>query len=164
LCISHFVLIPSEKKEVEITLFPFKTVTIDYVFQPDGTRDLENPSCKRGTIKLSARFESGKSQNSLKFTLLSDKPGSSELVLEQINEKINFSMAGTTYGKNGYSDGGVWDFDSAKEAPAKGYGSSDRTPLIRHVYFVKTNEGCYAKFIVKSIDEDTQTPPADKRK
>jgi hypothetical protein len=144
---------PGETKDIELRLYEedrIYLITVDYVLQPNGSRDFSASDCERGTKKATAR-EKGTLGNVLRFCLPSSKPDSAiyDVVCHQRPDEITFDSRAEG---GGLVDMGPVDCDSVTEAPEGGYTRNTIVCRVGHVYVVNTYEGCFAKFIIKSIE------------
>jgi hypothetical protein len=155
---------PGEAIELELKLFRSRNfvATLDYVFQTNGSRDLASPECQRGTLTLSSSFEGGAPRNTVKFTVPSDPRHAMDhfhdLQFSQQADKATFSSHYSGGRGNGFFDAGPVELDSIKEAPESGYSMDSKECQRGHVYLVRTQEGRYVKFLVKSIEEGPLAP------
>ncbi len=143
-----------ESIEAELKLFRQRNfvVRLAYVFQPDGSRDLASSDCQRGTPTLSSGVFR---KNSIRFALPTDNrdkySNADDLYLSQVADEAFFGFA---YGNgNGLLDAGDVELDSIVEARKDGYLCGQMACKPGHVYVLKTLEGRYAKFLVKSVKE-----------
>ena len=124
---------------------------IDYVYQADGSRNFTGGNIQKGTIEWinggyqGVDFSDGKVEgyepNSLR-----------DIEMRQSQNELEFSIFYGN-GRNGFYDMGAVDFDAVTEAPQTTYSLAKRLCIVGHVYIVRTYEGNYAKFIVRSISE-----------
>jgi hypothetical protein len=139
-----------------IELYPNLGIVIDYVYQANGSRDFNSGDLRKGTIKWAngsdgVDFSDGRVKgyepNSLR-----------DIDMSQNQDVLSFSIC---YGngkqneqRNGFYDAGDVDFESVKEASETGYSEGAKPCKVGHTYVVRTFEGNYAKFVVKSISEE----------
>lgn len=127
-----------------------RKVIIDYIYQADGNRSFTSGNLQKGTIEWinnhqGVDFSDGKVEgyepNSLR-----------DIEMTQLQNELEFSIFYCN-GRNGFYDAGAVDFDAVTEAPQTTYSLAKRLCVVGHVYIVRTLEGNYAKFIVRSISE-----------
>ncbi len=131
-------------------LYPDRWITIDYVYQADGSRDFTSGDLQSGTIDWfngheGVDFSDGKVEEC-------EHDSIRDIEMRQDQDVLKFDIF-YVKGKNnnGFYDAGAVDFDSVSEANPTGYSTRRRLCLVGHVYVVRTyEEGNYAKFIVKS--------------
>jgi hypothetical protein len=133
----------------DLKLYPRHRIVIDYVYQPDGSRNFTSGDLKTGTINWGL-YEGSLDLSDGKI----ERPGPGEdLRLYQEKGRLYFRIfhAG---GPNGFYDAGAVPLDSVTEAADKGYTTQGNRPCkVGHVYVVRTREeDNYAKFIVKSME------------
>jgi len=129
---------------------------IDYVYQADGSRSFTSGNLQKGTIEWinnhqGVDFSDGRVEgyepNSLR-----------DIEMTQSQDELEFGIFYVN-GKNGFYDIGAVDFDAVTEAPQTTYSLARRLCVAGHVYIVRTYEGNYAKFIVRSISESDLLNP-----
>lgn len=124
-----------------LTLFPLKSVTFDYVCQNAGMLDFTGGNLTRGTMTWD------QSKQGIIFT--SRKDYASDLEGYQIGDQVGFSCVYGNGNGNGFYDAGAVDFDSITKAPGTGYSMRRQPCVVGHVYVVKTYDGHYVKLVVK---------------
>ena len=134
----------------DLKLWYNRRAIIDYVYQADGSRNFTGGNIQKGTIEWirshqGVDFSDGKVEgyepNSLR-----------DIEMTQSQDELEFDIFYSN-GKNGFYDMGAIDFDAVTEAPQTTYSLERRLCVAGHVYIVRTYEGNYAKFIVRSISE-----------
>lgn len=140
----------------DMKLYPNLSIVIDYVYQADGSRNFTGGNLKTGTIKWAngsdgVDFSDGKVEGYEQESLR-------DIDMSQNQDVLRFSIC---YGNgqeneqhNGFYDAGDVDFESVKEASETGYFGGMKSCKVGHTYVVRTFEGNYAKFVVKSISEE----------
>lgn len=156
------VRVPSgEAIEVDLKLYRQRMykVAIDYVFQTNGTTNLSDAKCQRGV--LNATTDLLGETRWLSFALPSDQRARyvADLRLDQKEGQPVFDCFYGGPKQNGFQDVGEVDFQGLAEAPANGYSMAAKPCIARHVYVVRTYEGRYVKFVVKSIQESGPVAP-----
>jgi hypothetical protein len=137
----------------DFQLFPNRQIAIDYVLQTNGTRDFTDGSLPVRTIP----WLNG--AGGLDFSLGSIVTSSGrDLDLQQDRDVLQFRNFYVS--NNGFYDAGTVDFDSITSAASTGYSVTAQPCLVGHVYVVRTYDGFYAKFIVKSDEESFRTVAA----
>ncbi len=141
--------------KVYVVLPASRVAVVAYAFQPNGTRDF-TAGVTAGTIKLKRPdFGFLFAKGSAHATSAPD-----DLRLECQDGEwmfINFHVRN----KNGFYDAGEVKLDSVKEAAEAGYTPRAKPCVVGHTYVVRTIEGKYAKFHVKSLEKagaTTATP------
>jgi hypothetical protein len=139
-------LSPGTQSEVNLTLPRSKEVTLDYVFQKDGSRSFQGADLKSGTIlfkkpSLGFLFAEGRAHAT---------PVTDDLRLQWQQGQLVFRNFFTN-ASVGFYDAGAVKLDSVTEANATGYVIGPRPCIAGHVYVVRTYDGHYAKFLVRSI-------------
>jgi hypothetical protein len=134
-----------------LRLFPNRTIVIDYVYQPNGSRSFSsNPQV--GTLSWTSQsggldFSSG----SIVWTQ------SRDLELTQNQDLLSFRNFYVD-GQNGFYDAGPVSLVSVTDAAVTGYITDNISCQLGHVYVVKTlYDHCYAKFIVNAISDSLST-------
>ncbi len=135
-------------QEVELYVSPPIEVSIDYVYQSDGSRGFTDGGIQTGTVSWTygrhgLDFSDGKVEGYEPDDLR-------DLELRQKEDVLSFAIF-YSKGGNGVYDAGDVPFADVTEARKHGYQSRNITVLEDHVYVVKTFEGHYAKLIVKEI-------------
>ncbi len=150
----HVTLTPSagEITTKNLKLYPNLGIVIDYVYQADGSRNFTGGSLKTGTIKwvvggYGVDFSDGKAEGYEPESLR-------DIEMRQIQGKLNFDISYVNEKQNGFYDAGDATFESVKEAAETGYRTDMKPCKAGHTYVVKTYEGNYAKFVVRSISEE----------
>jgi hypothetical protein len=142
---------------VNLKLYRDRKIVIDYVYQPDGSRNLTGGTLKTGTIE----WVNGNKGLDFSDGRLEDYERGSEwdIDMRQTQGKLRFHTSYIAGGNinNGFYDAGAVPFDSVVEAAEKRYDYEETPCIAGHVYVVKTYEGNYAKFIVKDIRESTES-------
>jgi len=138
-----------------LKLYPNRRITIDYVYQANGSRSFTSGSIHTGTIDwlngvggvdFSAGAVEGYDPNDLR-----------DLDMRQVQDVLEFDIGYAT-GYNGFYDAGAVDFDSVVEAAATYYPTQEKPCLVGHVYVVRTyEENNYAKFLVTSDESSFRT-------
>jgi hypothetical protein len=138
-----------------------RNVEIEYVFQPDGSRDFTRGNLQPRIVTLNK----GNDAWGLNFATGVYGTGGWDINHREHNGNLGFNH---TYGEkmdNGFYDAGKVPFESVEEASDKpGVYRSTQRPFpvnLNHVYVVKTTEGKYAKFIVHKIIRMTVLPPGE---
>jgi hypothetical protein len=153
--------IPKKRLSEEHVLYYYKkrNIEIEYVYQPDGSRDFTKGDLPSKTAVLEAvnwpkgfRFATG----DLSESGASRTPeGVRDIAFLDDNGKMCFRQM--FHGSSGFYDAGAVPFDSIKEASANDNvypnGIQPVSAVVGHVYVVKTMEGKYAKFFVRGIVE-----------
>ena len=157
------------EEEQDIRLYRMRDIEIEYVFQPDGSRDFTTGDLQPRTVILKStdtnrgfRFETG----DLSAVLTSPAPPVAEMRrdidLRDISGNLLFRQINrlTAVG-NGFYDVGEVPFESVAEASdnPRWYSipPTESVPVnLNHVYVVKTLNGKYAKFIVRKIGPDLE--------
>ncbi|MGD0413344.1 MAG: M56 family metallopeptidase [Verrucomicrobiota bacterium] len=127
--------------QTNLTLFPLKSVTFDYVCQNAAMLDFTGGNLTRGTMTWD------QSKQGIIFT--SRKGYESDLVVGQRGDQMGFSCVYGSGNGNGIYDAGAVDFDSITKAPGTGYSMRQQSCVVGHVYVVKTYDGHYVKLVVK---------------
>ncbi len=144
---SEIVTVPQGKTIVkDVKLYWGHKITIDYVYQADGSRNFTSGELQRGTVNWDLNnfvdFSNGKVEKPRR-----DK----DLELRQNKGVVQFEVSKLRDHKGLY-DAGVVPFDSVAEAAEIGYATDPVPCNVGHVYVVRTSaEDNYAKFIVKSV-------------
>lgn len=133
-------------------LYPNLKIVIDYVYQADGSRDFASGDLKKGTLEWTANgsygadFSDGKAEGY-------ESGSERDIGTRQNGDELNFY---TFYynGPAGFYDAGSVDFNSVTNAAESGYHTEMKRCKVGHTYIVKTFEGNYAKFVVRSISEE----------
>ena len=124
------------------------SITIDFIYQPDGSRSFKGETLKTGTLNWANGHEMMDfSEGRVKGYEPNSLP---DLLMMQEQDKLRF-VASYSNGQNGFYDAGDVDFDSITEDPEKGYSTNPKPCVIGHTYIVKTFENKYAKFVVVDI-------------
>ncbi len=155
-----------------------KRITIDTVFQPDGSTDFSKNNAVKGEYTL-IPFGNGdtakgntKTGSRIEFhPTAKAKWGNPDLYFATGKGKFAFAQTRINNSPIACCDLGEVDFNSVRVADtAKLSQKESEVPcLLNHVYLVRTQEGSYAKFVVRSIDvveppavAETKTPEAAK--
>lgn len=132
----------------DIKLYPNISIVIDYVYQSDGSCRFTNGELQTGTIEWVSSsdgvdFSDGKEEGF--------DPSSPRDIDKRQNQNVPYFMIFLVKEKNGFYDAGDVDFESVKEAAESGYSTGGKPCVVGHTYVVRTTEGNYAKFVVRSI-------------
>lgn len=133
---------------VDLELYPKRSITIDYVYQGDGSRNFTSGDIQAGTIDWlvgegGVDFSDGQVEKYEPDDLR-------DLELGQEQGVLKFRVF-YVKGPNGFYDTGAVPFDSVTEAAETGYATGEKPCQVGHVYVVRTyEEDNYAKFIVKN--------------
>lgn len=151
-----------DKLQANFGLFASKSVTIEYVYQPNGTRSFKQGT-KRGTIVLERpNFGIIFSQGVAHATITPD-----DLRFEAKDGQWQFkNFHVSSVKKSGFYDAGAVPLDGVAEAAETGYTNSAKPSIVGHTYVVRRLEGHYVKFIVKSIGAPSpaaKAPPLAKQ-
>jgi len=123
-----------------------REVEIEYIYQPDGSRDFTKGNLHSRTATLKSdpnyyafRFDSGEVSTGSQDIQLSD--GLGDLRFSSGNRNSTFYDAGEV------------PFESVREADERSanYNENSLPITLNHVYVVKTQDENYAKFIVRKI-------------
>jgi hypothetical protein len=153
-CAHHsgtFVPQPGQTTIENRKLYPKLELTIDYVYQPNGSRDFTGDNLQKGTLywiigNEGANFSTGRIEMHTPDDLR-------DLELHQIQNKLYFRIYYFN-GRNGFYDAGPVEFDSFTQAGGGNiYPTRIKECIIGHVYVVRTYEDHYAKLIVRNIDQ-----------
>ena len=138
---------PGDDAEPYLVLTPHLQVTIEYVYQPDGTTDFRSRDVEEGRFVWRHDPRSGVDFSTGKIVGGQTR----DLELRQKHGKPMFRVFYAGRG-NGFHDAGEVRFESVTEAPDSGYRTQALPCIEGHVYVVRTyEEGHYAKFVVKEI-------------
>ncbi|MGD0784803.1 MAG: carboxypeptidase regulatory-like domain-containing protein [Sedimentisphaerales bacterium] len=123
-------------------------IVIDYVYQDSNSLSFTDGNLQSGTVEWAngnegMDFSDGKAKKGY-------DPQSRDLEMRQNQNSLIFNIFYVN-GKNGFADLGVVNFDSITKVPKNNYDLKSKACEIGHVYVVRTQEGRYAKFIVKDI-------------
>ncbi|MBN2270442.1 MAG: carboxypeptidase regulatory-like domain-containing protein [Sedimentisphaerales bacterium] len=133
-----------------LKLYPEHRITIDYVYQADGSRNFASGELQTGTIdwrpyKGGVDFSEGQVEGYEPNDLR-------DLELRQEKSVLKFRVY-YAKSRNGFYDAGAVSLDSVTEAAETGYTRNETPCKVGHVYVVRTyEEDNYAKFIVKSVE------------
>ena len=130
---------------VDLLLIPEMAMTLEYVYQPDGSRDFSGPGLVTGTIEWPAQglgldFEDGALEGD-------DAEDLRDLDLIQDGTSLYFRCLYLT-GGNGFLKITDTSFDTIVEAPETGFAVSRTLCEVGDVFVVRTYEGHYAKFVI----------------
>lgn len=134
-------------------LYPPGQITIEYVYQANGTRNFTGGNLEMGTIEWEFGSNMGMdfSDGIVKCCGLGR-----DINLEQQYDAlffINYYGNGNGNGSNGFYDVGRVDFASVTQASIGPYTLSQKPCKLGHVYVVKTcDELYYAKFVIRAIN------------
>lgn len=137
----------------DLKLYPNQGIIIDYVYQADGSRSFIGGQLQTGTIEwvngnnLGADFSKGRAVG-----YEPNSPRDIEMRQDQSALKFAIFYVNSEIG-NGYYDAGDVDFESFLEADVTSYLTGAKPCVVGHTYVVRTYEGNYAKFVVRSISE-----------
>ena len=134
-----------------------RDIEIEYVFQPDGSRDFTKGDLEPKTAILKAAdFSHG-------FRFATGDMSTNGDHQRDIDYRDRYGTIGfhqVYHGKRGFYDAGEVPFESVTEADANpDVYPRDLQPLpvkLNHVYVVKTLGGKYAKFVVRKIGVDLE--------
>jgi len=130
-------------------LYPNRRITIEYVYQADGSRGFVGGSLETGLIDWP--------NGSGGFDFSQGAFQGRDLHLRQVQDALEFRIFYSN-GRNGYYDAGAIEFESIVEADVSGYSTQARPCLVGHVYVVRTyEEDNYAKFVVLSDEASFRT-------
>jgi hypothetical protein len=144
------LLQPSQILTVNRKLYPTMVITLDYLYQPNGSRDFTGETVQKGTLRWivgheGANFSRGQIESYTPDDLR-------DLELRQNQNTLYFQIFYSN-GRNGFYDAGPVEFDSVTQADGGNIYSHQRKECIAgHVYVVRTYEDPYAKLIVRNID------------
>ena len=142
-------LLPGEVFNLPLTLYPVRKIFFNYVCQTNGTCDFTTGHLLQGRMTWEANNHgmSFAKQQLVAGNKLDNRP---DLILEQIQNQLNFDCNYGSSKRNGFYDAGAVDFNSVTNAAESGYSMNRRPCQVGHVYVVKTYDGNYAKLIVMS--------------
>jgi len=142
---SGFSAPPGGVLETNLTLYPVRAITFDYVCQPNKSRDFTagNP------VWGSRTWTAGSGPMNFVDQVIGWK-NSPDLNLEQLGNQLSFRSPYIGPKTNGFYDAGVVPFTSVTNAAATGYDTRRVPCQVGHVYVVKTMNGFYAKLVVKT--------------
>ena len=108
-----------EKKIENRKLYQKRSIIIDYVYQPDGSRSFAEGNIKKGEVEWSVGpdgmdFSEGRAVGYNYNRMMRD------LEMRQDQDRLMFQVFYSN-GKNGFYDAGEKDFDSVTEAAESGY-------------------------------------------
>lgn len=132
-------------------LYPNRSITINYVYQPDGSRNFSEGDLQKGTMHW---IFGNEGVNFSKGTIESYTPGDlRDLELRQ-DQNVLYFQNFYVNGRNGFYDAGPVDFDSITQADGNQsrYSTRRQECITGHVYVVRTYEDHYVKFIVQSTE------------
>ena len=134
---------------VDLALIPEMKMEIDYVYQPDGSRDFSGPGVASGTIEWPAQglgfdFEDGMLEGY-------DEEDLRDLDLIQDGTSLFVRCVYLT-GENGFLKVLDTDFEALTEARVDGYDVGGTLCEVGDVFVVRTYEGHYAKFVILAIE------------
>jgi hypothetical protein len=127
----------------DLKLYPSRTIVLNYVYQPDGTRRFDRGEVRSGTLLWTA------GNGGLDFSkgAVVDSQGR-DLELEQNQNALSFRCFYGD-GRNGFYDAGAVALDTVTEAAESGYSMTALPCQVGHVYVVRTyGDHHYAKLIV----------------
>ena len=150
----QYPVIPEEELDADhqFVLHKQRAVEIEYVYQPDGSRDFTTGDLESKTVTLESdfgrgfRFETGEMTNQAR-----------DVDFRSMFGKMQFSQVYFTQNGNGFYHAGEMSFESmtaADENPEtyRAMPFPQVLPVeLNHVYVVKTVDGKYVKFIVRKI-------------
>lgn len=128
-------------------LYPKRRIIIDYVYQPDGTRDFDRGIVRKGTLDWIFRtggvdFSQGRVEGY-------EPEDNRDLEIRQKLDKLYLDVFYCN-GRNGFYDAGEVPFDRVTTAAPEGYSTGAKACLVNHVYVVRTYENHYVKLRVRS--------------
>jgi hypothetical protein len=133
-----------------LKLYPKRRITIDYVYQADGSRNFTSGEIQAGSIEWlvgegGVDFSDGQVEEYEPDDLR-------DLELRQEKGVLKFDVF-YIKGPNGFYDAGAVPFEALTEAAETGYATGEKPCEVGHVYVVRTyEEDNYAKFIVKNAE------------
>jgi hypothetical protein len=132
----------------DLKLYRDRGIVIDYVYQADGSRSFTDGELQTGTIEWvngheGVDFSDGKAEGYEQDSLR-------DIEMRQDKDVLKFQIFYVN-GKNGFYDAGEVDFESVTEAALTSYPTTAKPCVVGHTYVVRTYEGNYAKFVVRSI-------------
>lgn len=149
--VDHERIVTQEGSTSEVELYlslPFR-VLLDYVYQPDGSRDFTSSTIKRGRIEWTPGGAGiDLSRGGIADCNVECEP---DLALSQKDDEAFLRVTHIGDMRNGFFDAGEVTFDSVREAATSGYATAPRPCAEHHVYVIRTYEGNYGKFIVAQM-------------
>ena len=145
-----------------LRFYKMRDVEIEYVYQPDGSRDFTAGNLQSRTATILADPNSGGFRLDT-GAMVSNRDWRGIRIRDELGE-LQFYMRYVEGGsaKQGFYDAGKVSFESITEASEGGRNdafSSARKPVnFNHVYVVRTMDGNYAKFIVRKIAPSLREP------
>ena len=133
---------------VDLLLIPEMAMTLEYVYQPNGSRDFSGPGLVTGTIEWPAQglgldFEDGALEGY-------DAEDLRDLDLIQDGTSLFVRCVYQT-SENGFLKITDETFETITEAPENGYDTSRVACNVGDVFVVRTYEGHYAKFVITAF-------------
>lgn len=134
----------------DLKLYRDRGIVIDYVYQADGSRSFTGGELQRGTIEWvnghdGVDFSDGKAEGYEQDSLR-------DIEMRQDQNVLKFQIFYVnSESRNGFYDAGDVDFESITEAALTSYPTGAKPCVVGHTYVVRTYEGNYAKFVVRSI-------------
>ena len=152
----EFIADNKEPETINIILFSNKTVTLDYVYNNNGSLNF-NSSCQKGTITLKYpdcyfTFNYGRV-----FSIHQLHNTDIDCYIDIQNNIMVFHSS--LYQNHQYQDrdhgiilAGETSFIQINKAPQNGYNRTSVPVKVGNSYFFKTQDNHYAKFIVTKIE------------
>jgi hypothetical protein len=146
----HFTPAAGKTTTKDLKLYKNRGIIIDYVYQADGSRSFAGGDIKTGTIEWvngndGVDFSDGRVKE---YNYKAPR----DIEMRQDQDTLKFQVFYvSSENENGFYDAGVIDFESLTEAAESGYSTMGKPCVIGHTYVVRTYEGNYAKFVVRSI-------------
>ena len=140
-----------------LRLYPNRRISIEYVYQTDGSRSFVDGILQTATINWlngtgGVDFSEGIVEGF-------DPSDLRDLEMRQTQDVLEFRIFySRAFNLNGFYDAGAVDFASVLEANVSGYLQSVRPCIVGHVYVVRTyEEDQYVKFLVKTDESSFRT-------
>ena len=145
----RFALQAGSRVEVNFTLLARRVVELDYVFQPDGSPNFHAGKPISGTITLRRPdigiiFANGSTH----------KSATDDLRWEVVDGVLTFRCFYGSSKRNGFYDAGAVPLASIATAADNAFRMIESPCLVGHTYVVRTYDGQYAKFFVRSMERD----------